>query len=255
MLDEMKPTHKQIHDFMQEERSQLQADESNYFALVFGEISKYYEYLSIVWPRYREISKVYVDAARKAMTRRMAEPSGVSRPLTEFELHELELSWQRQTLLHLELESIFIFTSILLDRIASATQYYFGQSSGQWRSFEAMMKYFEDYCQNKGLPAPSSEMLEVIRWLYKNVSEFRHLLVVHKHENDYRVRLNFATGFSNNGDDEAYFNLGLMYPQGNEVPVILEKPQTILSKLNLFIGLWLTYLKANRTKRNLSPNA
>src|SRR5947207_14924868 len=117
MHDEMKPIYIQIHDFMQEERSQLQADESNYFALVFGEISKYYEYLEVVWPRYREISKVYVDAARKTMTRRMAEPSGV-RALTEYELQELELSRERQTLLHLELESVFIFTSILLDRIA-----------------------------------------------------------------------------------------------------------------------------------------
>jgi hypothetical protein len=118
-----------------------------------------------------------------------------------------------------------------------------------------MMNYFEGYCQNKGLTAPSVKMLEVIQWLHKNVSEFRHLLVVHKHENDYRVRLDFATGFSNTGDDEPYFNLGLMYPQGNEVPIISEKPKNILSKLNLLIELWLTYIKANRTKRNLSPDA
>jgi len=254
MLDEMKPIYKQIHGFMQEERDQLQADESNYFALVFGEISKYYEYLSIVWPRYRDISKVYVEEARKATAHRMTEPSGVG-PLTEYELQELELSRERQTLLHFELESIFIFSSILLDRIAAATQYYFGQSSGQWRSFETMMKYFEGYCQNKGLPAPSPEMLKAIRWLHKNVSEFRHLLVIHKHENDYRVRLSYGTGYSNDEDDEAYFNLGLMYPQGSEEPVVSEKPQNILSKLNIFIELWLTYLKANQTKRNLSPNA
>jgi hypothetical protein len=255
MLDDMKPTYKQIHDFMQEERSLLQADESNYFALVFGEISKYYEYLTIVWPRYREISKVCIDDARKILTRQMAEPSGSSRPLTEAELHKFEISRERLTLLYLELESIFIFTSILLDRIAAATQYYFGQSSRQWRSFKAMKDYFAGYCQNKGLPAPSSEMLEVIRWLHKNVCEFRHLLVVHKHENDYQVRLSYGIGFGNGEDGESYFNLGLTYPQGNEVPVVSEKPQNILSKLNFFIELWLTYLKANRTKRNLSRNA
>src|SRR5438309_1923167 len=88
MLDEMKPTYKQIHDFMQEERSLLPADEGNYFAFVFGEISKYYEYLAIIWPRYRAISKVYVAAARKSLARRMTEPSGAGRPLTSFELHE-----------------------------------------------------------------------------------------------------------------------------------------------------------------------
>jgi hypothetical protein len=93
-----------------------------------------------------------------------------------------------------------------------------------------------------------------MRWLHKNVSKFRHLLVVHKHDKDYQVRLHFGTGWSS-GDDEAYFSLGLMDPQGNEQPFLSEKPQNILNNLNQSIEQWVEYLRSNRDKRTLSPNA
>jgi hypothetical protein len=216
-------------------------------------MAKYYEYLMVVWPRYKAISRVYVQATREQWVRWMAESAG-SRTVTEEEWRERDLSTKRQTLLHLELETIFLFSSILLDRIAACTQYYFGRGSRQWRSFQSMKEHLESYCQNRGLPAPSDKMIEVIQWLHKNVSEFRHLLVVHKHENDYRVRLQFGTGWSND-DDEAYFNVGLMDPQGNEQPFLSEKPQNILNNLNQLLEQWVEYLRSNRDKRKLSPNA
>ena len=249
----------QIYDlivkFIKEERDQLESKESNYFALVFGEVSKYYKYLSIVWPRYKAISKTYVQGGRQKMARAMSMPAG-SREVTQEEIREFELSREQQEQLHFELESIFIFCSILLDRIAASTQYYFGIGSKQWRSFEAMKDHFEGYCENKALSVPIKEMVQVIRWLHKNVSEFRHLLVAHKHENDYRIRLSFGTSWSNiSDDDEAYFNLGLMYPQGNEEPFVSEQPQNILKNLNKLLELWIEYLRVNRGKRDLSPNA
>ncbi|MBD0376765.1 MAG: hypothetical protein ICV51_14185, partial [Flavisolibacter sp.] len=103
---------------------------------------------------------------------------------------------------------------------------------------------------------PNEKLIEVITWLHENISKFRHLYVVHKHENDHRVRLHFAIGFSGmEGDDEAYFNLWLLYPQGNEETVISEKPQNVLNHLNLLLELWIGYLSSNRGKRNLTPNA
>jgi len=251
----MRPVYDLLIQFTGDERNTIDADESNYFSLVVGEIAKYYEYLLLIWPRYKAISKIYVRAAKLQLSRSMTEPNG-HRLLAEDEILELELSRDRQTQLHLEMETIFIFSSILLDRIAASTQYYFGSGSGQWRSFGAMKDHFVGYCENKGLSEPSTEMIEAIQWLHQNVSEFRHLLVVHKHERDYRVRLHFGTGWSNDqNDDEAYFNLGLMYPQCNEVPFISETPQNILKELNKLIVLWVEYLKINRAKRNLSPNA
>jgi hypothetical protein len=249
----MQSTYYLITQFIKEERYALAAQESNYFALVFGEMAKYYEYLIVVWPRYKKISTIYVRATKERWARRLAEPAG-SRTVTEEELRELEVEAERQTLLHLELETIFIFSSILLDRIAACTQYYFGRGSGQWSSFKSMKKHLKGYCQNRGLPAPSEKMMEVIQWLYKNVSEFRNLLVVHKHENDYRVRLHFGTAWSHD-DDEAYFSLGLASPQGDEQPFLSEKPQNILKNLNQFLEQWVQYLRSNRDKRNLSPNA
>jgi hypothetical protein len=187
------------------------------------------------------------------MARIMAEPGG-PHTVTEEEVRERELELSRELQLHLELKTIFIFSSILLDRIAACTQYYFGKGSKQWLSFEAMKDHLQGYCHKRGLPPPTDKMMEVIQWLHKNVSEFRHLLVIHKHENDYRVRLHFGTGWSND-DDETYFSLGLAYPQGNERPFLSEKPRNILNNLNQLLEQWVEYLRSNHDKRSLSPNA
>jgi len=208
----------------------------------------------IIWPRYQVISKLYVEATRLKVTQIIGK-GHLQRELIEEETHELKISREQQTLLHFELESIFIFSSILLDRIAAATQYYFGKGSGQWRSFEAMKKFFADYSRNKRLSVPDSKIIDLMSWLHENVSEFRHLLVIHKHENDFQVRLGFGTAWSNDENDfESYFNLMLMYPQGDEKPVSSEKPSNILAQLNGFIEGWIQYLILNRQKRNLTPN-
>jgi hypothetical protein len=246
-------TYNKLLQFVKDERDQLEVSESNYFGLVFGEILKYYEYLCVIMPRYNSISTTYVQACKEKFAKRMTEPAG-SRELTADEIKELEISLQHQTQLHFELECIFIFTSILLDRTAAATQYYFGPSSGQWRSFKAMKDHLEGYSSNKGLAPLPAGMLDRVTWLHKNVCEFRHLLVVHKHDNDYRVRLDFGTGYSTD-DDEAYFHLGLMYPQDEEELVVSEKPSNILNNLNVFLEEWASYLSHNQEKRNLSPNA
>jgi hypothetical protein len=55
----MQLTYNRISQFIKEERVKLKARERHYFALVFGEIDKYYEYLIVVWPRYKAISGLY----------------------------------------------------------------------------------------------------------------------------------------------------------------------------------------------------
>jgi hypothetical protein len=117
-----------------------------------------------------------------------------------------------------------------------------------------MKDYLEGYCHNKDLSVPSKKMIEVMQWLHKNVSEFRNLLVAHKHEKDCRIRVHFGTAWSAD-DDEAYFSLVLAYPQGNEEPFLSEKPNNILNNLNRFLEQWVEYLRSNRNKRKLSPYA
>lgn len=249
----MEQTYNLIIQFVLEERDKLEAAESNYFALVFGEVAKYHNYLSIIWPRYHAISTIYIQGTKQKWGKIKSQSPGV-RQVTPEEIEESKLTLKYQEQLHLELESIFIFTNILLDRTAAATQYYFGLGvhPEPWGSFGTMKEHFAGYCQNKGLPIPSEELMEAMEWLYKHVSEFRHSAVAHKHEEDYYVRLSFGTGWDSE-DDEGYINAMLMYPKSQERPLTSIKPKQILSNLNKFIELWLAYLRTNSDKRNLSP--
>ena len=249
----MEETRKSIQAFIAEQSKGLDTGKSNYFGIVFGEVIKYYDYLIVLLPKYQEISELHVQSIKDRIKREKNIPQG-SRTMTNGDIAWRNKSYVRQIRLHLELESLFIYASILLDRIASATQYYFGKSSRQWRSFEAMKNYLDGYCENKNLSKPSKGLMKTMSWLYGNVCEFRHTIVVHKHEDSYRVRLVFGTGWDNDSN-EAYFNLGLMYPKGNEKTVISKKPSEILNKLNGFIYLWIEYLKLNESGRKADSSA
>jgi hypothetical protein len=244
--------HDRLDNFINSQRDQLSADESNYFGLVvFGDVSKYYQYILLIVERYRREGGVFFERTTARLEQMRQAGPGVRR-LTPEEEQEQEEGAAQTAQLHLEIESFFIFTSILLDRIAGATQYYFGASSGQWKSFEAMKKHLKDYAENKGLSVPPVELLELARWLHRNVSLFRHELLVHKHEDDYRARLGFATGFDES-TGETYLVLGLFFPREGEEPKIGERPEAILAKLDTFINAWVDYLAQNQSRRSLQP--
>jgi hypothetical protein len=217
--------HDRLHSFIVSQRNQLPADESNYFGLVFGDILKYHRYVLLIVERYRREGGVFFNRT-KARFEQMRQAGPSVHRLTPEEEQEHEEGVLQTTQLHLEIESFFIFTSILLDRITGATQYYFGASSGQWKSLEAMKDHLAGYAKNKGLSVPPSELVGLTHWLHRNVSLFRHELLVHKHEDDYRARLSFATGFEMSSG-ETYLILGLSYPEEGEEPKIGEQTTSI----------------------------
>jgi hypothetical protein len=244
--------HDRLHDFITRQRDQLPPDDSNYFGVVvFGDVTKYYQFILLIVERLRREGSVFFERTR-ARFEQMRQTGPGTRRLTLEEEQEYEGAATQTAQLHLEIESFFIFTSILLDRIAGATQYYFGASKGQWKSFEAMKDHLEGYAENKGLSVPPVDLLELARWLHGNVSLFRHELLVHKHEDDYRARLGFATGLDNS-TGETYPILGLLFPKEGEEPKTGERPEVILSKLDAFINAWVDYLTQNESRKNLQP--
>ena len=226
---------------------------NNYFGIIFGEVAKYYQYLSIIYSRYLPQSERYISSI-KAQLDRDAMRGDASWTMTAEEMAEYNLHQQQQTKLLLDLESFYLFSAIFLDRIAASTQYYFGpgQHNKQWGTFYSMEKYFSGYAQNKELGIPSKDLIDKMAWLYENVSSFRNNFLSHKHEKDQNIRSLFGLGFSHEAGG-VYFSMGQMYPSEGEASIIAKKPAEIISVLNEFVEEWLGYVESNRAYRELVP--
>ena len=240
-----------LREFVRIQREELSADESNYFAAVFGDTLQYLEYLTVVLERYNESNAPYVKDFREMVERNKQEPSGVSRQMTDAEVEEMNRRGQAQRQLQLEIETFFLFANILLDRIAAATEYYFGRGKRQWRSFDAMRQFLTEYAKNRGLSEPA-ELVDLVAWLADNVATMRHELQVHKHDRDYTVRVHFGMGID--ASDETFLTPGLLYPkEGEALDMKFERPRVVYEQLGKFIAVWTKYLDENKTRRVLEP--
>lgn len=245
---------KLLDHYIWEERELIErTEDNNYFGIVFSDVSKYCRYLSLIWPVYQELSDQYAKVSEAMQISFEADGPG-SHPMTPEQTKMMDESRSVQEKLHKEIESIYIFSNILLDRLASATEYYFGNGAKPWGSFDAMRKHFKEYCENREITAPKEGFHQRMDWLYEHVARFRHELLVHKHEKDFCTRLIFGTGYSQN-DNETLISLGLMYPKEGEQPLITVKPREILEGLGAFLEDWVNFLRANRDKRNLGQRS
>lgn len=238
-----------LHEFIVDERSKCSKNsEGDNFFLLFSEVEKYFGYLSIIWPRYEEASKTFIVDSKEAFSHSARENTNleVEELLTADEKYAKTLRLQAE--LHLELENIFIYTSILLDRLAGATGYYFG-STNTLNTFYNLKENFTKFSVTKKL-ITTNTFTKKTEWLYENVTRFRNKLLVHKHEKDYYVRHQFGVGYSTQLPSEAYFGVYLVYPTKREaIPIQSEKPSTIFLELTQFMEIWLKLLEVNRTKR------
>ncbi len=241
-----------LHQYIQEERGLIgRTEENNYFSVVFRDVPKYYRYLLLVWPVYQGLSDQFAKVI-KAMQETFAAAGEGSHKMTPGEMRLMEENGALQEKLHKEIESIYLFANILLDRLAAATEYYFGRGAKPWGSFDAMRQYFKEYSENRGIALPEEDFFNRMEWLYEHVAQFRHELLVHKHEKDFHTRLLFGTGY-NRDDSETIISLGLMYPKKGEQSLMTVKPREIMENLDAFLEDWVKHLRVNREKRNLSP--
>jgi hypothetical protein len=83
-------------------------------------------------------------------------------------------------LLHLEIESFYLFAKILLDKIAHALEFYFGLGRKKsLDSHDGLVKNFAQYAEVKCLTLPSDFMTIAAR-LKTDVSDYRDYEIAHE---------------------------------------------------------------------------
>lgn len=101
---------KTLSEFIDLERKSFRVEDNNLFAFSLGQIDRYYEFLCIIDARQQDASQQFV---RNSEALRAAIPSGTP-SLTDEQKRLLDEGRTLTTLLHLEIESFYLFAMLAI---------------------------------------------------------------------------------------------------------------------------------------------
>jgi len=239
-----------IDDLIEIERSCLDADQFTGvqftgFATSWQAVARYHTFLTVIVEREAKATEIF-SLASKAFRNTPPSPGPYLTAEQERRLNELD---NATDLLHLEIESFYLFAKILLDVVARAIEKYFGPGRAcSLDSHHDLIANFAEYAAQKKLDIPT-DFIEKARRLREDVSKFRD------HEIAHSKRLNRVTGTALTADRRQ----ATMTAVSTVVPPERFKPQAssihvgeLMSAVENYIASAIEIVKTNRGKTNLT---
>jgi hypothetical protein len=231
----------QLSDFIGSERQRFANEDNNRFAMSFSQITRYYEFIRIVFSRYEEASALFFSNT-KAIQATISEGTH-SLTATQLQLHEEGV--QLTILLHLEIESFYLFSKILLDKIAHSLEFFFG--GGRRKSLDshdALVKNFSSYAELKMLTLPV-DFMKIAGELKKDISDYRDYEIAHE-KSPRRVN---ATVFDEHGT--MHMAGSRIHPNEKEQHVESKALHELMNDIDSYVTQVIELIKLNASKTNL----
>jgi len=172
----------ELQEFVNTERFRFSSSKANnLFGSACGAVLRYREYVGIIFRRYQEASEAFrADTAWFHTFAKDQEPRK-SRQLTPEEFARLQESGRIGVMLHLEIESFYLFTKIMLDRVARLVEFLFGAARRlSMDSHDDLVKSLPDYLRDKGLTTSQPEQLmDTVRLLKERIADHRDYEIAH----------------------------------------------------------------------------
>lgn len=210
------------------------------FVTSWQAVDRYHTFLAIILEREAVATQTYAGEVRALRD----TPPSPGPHLTDEQRHRLDEMRKATDVLHLEIESFYLFAKILLDTVARAIEKYFGQvRECSLDSHHDLVDNFEQYVTQKDLSVPT-DFMERPKWLKKNVSDFRDIVITH----DKRLNRITATALTADG-------LATIIAMSTVVPPDRLKPQVdsvhvkeLMSAVESHIVVAIEIIIANRDK-------
>jgi hypothetical protein len=171
--------------FIETYRSRMDNKNNNLFAASAGAWWTYYRFLAIILARFDHSNADYVEAQNYWMKWR--PEAGTTRPMTPEDREAWQHLVARTLLLHLDIESFYLFAKILLDRIADTFGLVFGvKRTKSGSSYSDLSKRFEKLCREKGLKIRPDGLPALISKLSDAIVDYRNQEIEHLAEPRYR---------------------------------------------------------------------
>lgn len=230
-----------LSDFVQYEREHYVDNDNNLFAFSLSQALRYYEFILIIANRHKEVSQKMVLNSTQLMESISAQSTG---DMTDEQIRLYTEGLQLTTLVHLEIESFYLFTKTFLDKVALFLQNYFGQARGvSLISHDKLTKSYEQYRIAKGLIYPSG-FSESLQFLKEYVSDYRDKQISHL-QNPRTVK---GTIFNISGQTRIVTIPFFSNPNGIGAQIESRELPELLTAIDIYIQLVIAVIKLNRTK-------
>lgn len=228
--------------FISIERGKYEGIDNNRFSLSLGQAQRYYKFIQFIFQRYKEVSCEFISNTQ--IMHSLFQ--GGNGKLSEEQYVHLMENRRLSTLVHLEIETFYLFAKVLLDKIAHFFQDYFGQARGvSLKSHDKLTKNYKKFCLAKEIVLPEGFSKRLI-WLKEHVSDYRDKQISHL-QNPRTIK---ATTFKLDQDETRIASTQLYPNEWN-----CEKPQVesyelseIMQAIDLYIEQIIEIISTNRNK-------
>jgi len=157
----------------------------------------------------------------------------------------MEESSLLMTLVHLEIESFYLFAKIFLDNVTRFLYVYFGQVEGvSLKSHHNLAVHHKRYCEVKSLVVPQG-LSESIMLLKERICDYRDEEITHE------MSLRTIKGTAWGASRDARIVGGTLYPREGDRRATSEELPQLMDAINLYIRQVIMLVQSNKDKSRL----
>ena len=240
----MQPSLGMLGEFIKSERENYLGEDNNRFAFALGQVGRYERFLWIIVGRYRESSTGFRDIQTE-MTRLFTGEPGRSYVVSPEGIVLLKRQGHVADRLHLEIETFYLFSKILLDHAARFLETYFGPVRGlSLDSHDVLTKNFEAFGARHGLCA-TANVAAMLPILKQRIADYRDYQIAHAKS----PRTMHMTIWG--GDKEPRLATTRLYPTAKEAEQMKkesENVEALMRVLEQYLTLLTDLIVANRSR-------
>ncbi len=210
------------------------------FATSWQAVDHYHTFLTIILERETKATQTYSERLKALME----TPPSPGPYLTAEQRHRLDESSRATDLLHIEIESFYLFAKILLDTVARAIEKYFGQGRAcSLDSHHDLVDNFGEYAGQRKLAVPTGFM-EKAAQLKQNISDFRDYQIAH----DKRLNRVTATALTRDGRATMIATSTVLPAERFKVQAVSTHVEELMSAVEDYIIVAIEIVKTNLDK-------
>ncbi len=239
---------KKIISYTKEIRKQTSNKDGNILALTWGECLIYLQFLEIIYQRYENSYKQFLDISEQQKVICSEHKDGSWKP-DENELQLMDVSRNLITQLRLDIESFLVFTAVLLNKLTNFPKSYFQQSILRSVKCGSHHKFWKTIqTSDKLTNPPPREILANVKWMQENVIDFRDHLIIHTLKTD-QIERQLIKGFTYHPEKGCTIMSAVLYPDvdvGEPKQYQSVELQNVIDKLKEFVPQVLKFYRSNK---------
>ncbi len=203
--------------------------------------ARYFNFLELIMSRHDKAAAIYSERMKKCLDAMKAKGAGTWE-VTQEEQKEMDAVNAMGKELHLDIESFYVFSNILLDRVASTFRLYFWNRA-DWNERQ-LLTNFQNVIIGRKLLLTPADLYTRLCVVDKLIVKYRNKRIEHVEE----PRLYFGTAWNQRG---VMISPMLVYPKEGEAETeqyTTDNLSEIMININDYLIGMLDFFEANTTR-------